>query len=235
MNAWLEQLRPVARLMPAGAKRKVKEFLARQALRRACQAIARLPEGAVPSREMLEELQRGWGNEGYAAKIEYLQEVARLAAASTRPILECGSGVTTLLVGLLAGRRGIAALSLEHIPAWGNRVSETAAGLGIPVSVRHAPLKDYGAFEWYDIASLALPEAFGLVICDGPPSATRGGRYGLLPVVDGRLARDGLILLDDADRPGETEALRKWKGEFGIDFELQPTSTTAFARARRRA
>jgi len=56
-----------------------------------------------------------------------------------------------------------------------------------------------------------------LVICDGPPSSIRGGRYGLLPVCANSLSHGCLILMDDGS-PGRTAQVQRWSQEF--EFEV---------------
>jgi hypothetical protein len=58
-----------------------------------------------------------------------------------------------------------------------------------------------------------MPDRFGLVVCDGPPSQTLGGRYGLAPVMKDRLGPGCVILLDDASREGEQEVVQRWAKE----------------------
>jgi hypothetical protein len=74
-----------------------------------------------------------------------------------------------------------------------------------------------------------MPLEFRLVICDGPPGATAGGRYGLLPVLGERLAAEATILLDDSDREGEAEVLQRWMAEDNWKVSQQKTATDAYA------
>jgi len=78
-----------------------------------------------------------------------------------------------------------------------------------------------------------MPEAFSLVICDGPPGTTKGGRYGLLPVLDKRLPPGATILLDDAGRPAETELIRRWENEAHFKTEIRGDRERGFAVMRR--
>ena len=223
-------LNQLKRLVPAQVKLSAKEALSERRLRRALRRISQLSEGQLPSRELLNELQLGWGNDGFAARYDYLEEVIGRAAKTRGSILECGTGLTSLLLGLYAGRRGVQTWSLEHIPEWHARVTAALQRHRIPgVDVCLAPLREYGNFHWYDPPLDALPEAFSLVVCDGPPGTTPGGRYGLLPVLGQRLGADALILLDDADREGETDVLRRWASEKKIRVTLQTAPTGTFA------
>ena len=225
--------RLVKRFIPARLKRAVRESLRERSFRRAVRRVAGLSAGRTPTREMLVELQEGWGNEGFAARTDYLEEVAARAVETEGPVLECGSGLTSVLLGLLAGPRGVETWSLEHLPEWRERVARALEDNGIAgVRVCHAPLKDYGEFSWYDPPPELAAAGFRLVVCDGPPGTTPGGRYGLLPVFGRRLAEGALILLDDADRGGEADVLERWAGEAELEVKVRHTPTGAFAVAR---
>jgi len=96
-------IEPVRRLVPRPLKRAVKDVMLDLTFRRAVRQIRDVAPGATPTRETLNELIVGWGNEGFAAQVDYLEEVSRHAAKTPGPILECGSGLTTIVLGLLAG------------------------------------------------------------------------------------------------------------------------------------
>ncbi|HEV7472429.1 MAG TPA: hypothetical protein VGN90_00165 [Pyrinomonadaceae bacterium] len=223
--------RAIKSLVPSRLKKAAQAAVQRYKLRRGLRALSKLSDGELPTRAMLESLSLGWGNGGFAANVDYLEEVAKNAAATSGPILECGSGLTTLLLGMLAGRRGIEVRSLEHSAAWQLRIATVLAEHRIPnVKVFSSPLRDYGNFSWYDPPIQQLPEHFGLVVCDGPPGKTKGGRYGLLPVFGDRLRKGAVIVLDDADRPGEVELVNRWQGELDLDVEFFNKSAGSFAR-----
>ncbi len=224
----------VKKFVPESLKQPVKKMLLRRQLRAAIKAIAKLPDGEVPGRRLLSELIAGWSNEGYAANLEYLEAVANASLKTAAPILECGSGATTILLGILCGKQNVEVWSLEHFPEWRERVSEALNENGLSgVHVCAAPLKDYGDFAWYDPPLAQMPPEFSLVICDGPPGSTKGGRYGLLPVMGERLSPGATILLDDAGRPGELELIKKWELEAGFKTELIKTEASEYAVMRR--
>lgn len=192
--------------------------------------ITKLPPGEVPTRQMLADLRQCWGNHSFVANVDYLEEVAYRAATTPGPILECGSGLTTILLGILAGRRGVEIYALEHISSWHEIVSNKLQQLRVPgVTLLLSPLRDYGGFTWYEPPSESLPEKFSLVICDGPPGKVPGGRYGLLPVLQDRICANNVILLDDADRPGELAVLHRWSTEAGAEVSLERKATGTFA------
>jgi hypothetical protein len=218
------------RLVPRPVKQKIKNTLNQKALDATLNEIARLPSGELPPSDLLERLQTAWDNEGMAAQTAYLREVARHASQTPGPILECGSGLTTLLIGLLAGRRNIASWTLEHFPDWHKRVSETLARQKI-TAVHNclAPLRDYGDFSWYDPPREKLPDKFSLIICDGPPGSTKGGRYGVVPVLKEKLAPGTIILLDDADREAEADALKRWSELLELSISLHEETRGKYA------
>lgn len=224
----------IKKLVPRSIKRPVKDMLLRRQLRHAIKTIGRLPAGESPNRRQLTELMTGWSNEGFAANLEYLEAVAEHSVKTKGPVLECGSGATTILMGILCGKRNIEVWSLEHYDEWRQRVSGVLSDNDIAgVHVCSAPLVEYGEFVWYDPPLAQMPEAFSLVICDGPPGSTKGGRYGLLPVCGDRLPAGATILLDDAGRPGEAELIKRWENEARFETEIRGSQERGFAVMRR--
>jgi len=65
-----------------------------------------------------------------------------------------------------------------------------------------------------------MPRRFALVVCDGPPADTPGGRYGLVPVMREHLSRGCVILLDDAEREHERTIALRWQTELSTSHEL---------------
>jgi hypothetical protein len=64
-----------------------------------------------------------------------------------------------------------------------------------------------------------MPDSFPLVVCDGPPGSTKGGRYGLVPIMREWLKPGCVILLDDAGREQERAIARRWEAELGASSE----------------
>lgn len=172
----------------------------------------------------------GWGNERWSAEARYLSEVVRSAERTKGSILECGSGLTTLMLGTVASRRGIQLHALEHDADWYARVSQAIDHFGLTnVTVHLAPLRDFGQFDWYDAPLHGMPDDFSLVICDGPPGVTRGGRSGMLPTMREKLSKTFSILLDDTNRPAERELVQEWTRELGASPTMH-ASGRGFAR-----
>src|SRR5688500_6707602 len=222
------------KLVPKSIKQPVKNMLLRRQLRDAIKAMSNLPEGQVPDRQQLSELITGWSNEGYAANLEYLEAVAKSSINTPGPVLECGSCATTILLSILCWRLSVEVWSREHSNEWRDRVIKALDTNGISEArVFESPLVEYGEFVWYDAPLAQMPAEFSLVICDGPPGDTKGGRYGLLPIMGDRLLSGSTILLDDAGRPGELELIRKWEAEAAFQTALVQTGASQYAVMRR--
>jgi len=190
--------------------------------RSAMKKFIRDPEAAIrDDHRILTRLIYGWGNEGWSALEEYLKGSLQRVAASREPILECGSGLSTLLAGIVVQRTGNSLWSLEHERSWADRVRKYLDAYRIrPAHVIDAPLRDFGDFSWYSVPFEDLPTGFSLILCDGPPGETRGGRYGLIPVMGKRIKDGAVILLDDAGRPEEQSIAKRWERELKATARL---------------
>jgi hypothetical protein len=212
----------IKRIIPKSIKNQLREAHRRYVFDKSIKEFARLRGDSLPGRKLLAGLIYGWGNEGYSAETEYLSSLTERALKTRGPILECGSGLSTVLLGLIAKRTGNAVWTLEHHPEWADRVRSVIKGLGLDsVQLCLAPLRDFQQFDWYDAPLEKMPNNFQLVVCDGPPGDTRGGRYGMLPLMREYLSSNCTILLDDAAREEEKAILEKWTQELGTRFEIE--------------
>lgn len=171
----------------------------------------------LPSRQILQKLIEGWGNEGFSAEYEYLQKIIELARTADAPVVECGSGLSTILIGLELQRRNQILFSLEHHSDWAGRVRREVANARLKnVKLCEVPLCSFGAYSWYDLSQTPLPDQFAFVICDGPPGDTPGHRYGLLPILEPKLRTGCVIVLDDYQRAEERAVAARWVEEYGL-------------------
>ncbi|WP_455287325.1 hypothetical protein [Cupriavidus necator] len=152
-------------------------------------------------------------------------------------IIEFGSGTSTVLFARaialtkndeasesFAGKRVI---SFEHDRVYHEKTLSLLKTRGLDefVSLVHSPLVDHedsGAkYLHYDcapllrqIAKLGEERALSiLVLVDGPPELTcKNARYPAIPKIFDHLGRHRIdVVLDDANRPAEKEAIRMWK------------------------
>jgi hypothetical protein len=172
--------------------------------------------GKIPEAPLVARLVRGWENEAWSADVPLLTGLLEWLPRSSGTILECGSGLSTLVLGTLARISGRRVLSLEHDPQWAARVErDLPQDLRATIDVCVTPIRNYGEFDWYSLDGVRLPSDIGFVLCDGPPGSTRGGRYGLGPVLMPLLAPGCIVLLDDTRRASEQDIMNQWCAQFG--------------------
>ncbi len=160
----------------------------------------------------LQDLRDGWGDDGFLAFEDLLQAVIEFSRKESRPILEIGSGLSTLVLAAL----GKEATTFEHEREFYDQTLSHLKRYNLKGDVRLAPLKSYGEFDWYTVPDHL--GQFGLIIADGPPGTTKGGRYGLAPVLRDHFKNNAVILLDDVQRPSERDTLERWQREFGYTY-----------------
>ena len=158
-----------------------------------------------------------------------LESLLGWVAQGRESVLECGSGLSTMVIARLLRERGSGrVIALEHDRRVAGYVSAAIEreGLGEQAAVIEAPLGPHGlaepGCEWYAPSALEpLPSEIDLLLVDGPPAGEAGlerSRYPALPVLGGRLAPSALIVLDDATRAGEAWVQERWEREHGVRF-----------------
>ena len=164
-----------------------------------------------------------------------------ISLAERRVIVELGSGVSTIVLARLARQLGGRIVAVEHHPGWAGWVRRQLKrdGLRDVATVVEAPLAPHplsldGA-PWYASGDLdSIPDSgIELLLVDGPPGYGGGmarSRYPALPALSGRLAPGALVVLDDAERPGESEILDRWEREEGWRFDRRPAERIAIGR-----
>lgn len=150
-----------------------------------------------------------------------LRIVDLVQTKSIGTIVELGSGTSTLWLAYALEARGTGGriVSLDHDPHFAGltRTALAAHGFGPDVAdVRDAPLVDGvvvgHATPWYDPQSFADLAEIDLLIVDGPPQATGDlARYPALPALLDKLAPHAIIVVDDAQRPAETQMIERWR------------------------
>jgi len=168
----------------------------------------------------------------WSAAPDFLQLIVEHALERhPRRILECGSGLSSLMLARCCRLNGGGRLtSLEDGASYARR---SQAGieryrLADVGRVIHAPLREYRlggeTFRWYDLEGLAQGPIEMLVI-DGPVGALHPlARYPALPLLYDRLAPGCVIFLDDAARPDERELVRRWLAAYpGLSHQYLAT------------
>lgn len=206
------------RFIPFRVRRYFRTRHQRYVFQRAMKRFLSRPEDlADASHPLLKDLVYGWGNASWSGSADYLARCLRDRFELRGPSVECGSGLSTVLIGAIADRAGQVHWALEHSADWGSRVQRCLDEYGIgSVRLSVTALRDYGEYEWYDPPLEEIPDAIRLAICDGPPGRSKGGRYGFLPVMRTKLETGCVILVDDIGRASEQAMVERWRVEFGV-------------------
>jgi Methyltransferase domain len=147
-------------------------------------------------------------------------------------ILECGSGVSTVLLARLLRERGRGALtSLEHDPHWAALIQDQLRREHLEQIARvvDAPLQ--GDPPWYRLDE--MPDEIDLLIVDGPPAFEPGHSARRTPALarfDDTLVRNAAVILDDIDRPGEQQTITTWETSTSWRFQLNLPACVAIGR-----
>jgi hypothetical protein len=164
-----------------------------------------------------------------AALVEICNEIVH---GERTAIVECGAGVSTLLLARLLRERGAGTLtSLEHDAHWAALIGAQLQreNLSEIARVVHAPLGAESA--WYDVGEATDP--VDLLIVDGPPAYDPGHEARRAPALahfDAQLVPGSVVVLDDLDRPGEQAVVTGWEASSPWRFEVNPRLGIAVGR-----
>ena len=165
-----------------------------------------------------------------------------------RRIVELGSGISTVLLArLLAQEAPVATAGWPQwsttpdgddgsSASWPARPSVTTSRSSTR-RLQPRPAAGAAPGTTKPRSTAGLDAAMGgdlidLLVVDGPPAFADGlglARHPALPVLRDRLAPDATVVLDDVERPGEQEVLRRWEDEFGLDFRRDRHAGVAIA------
>jgi hypothetical protein len=164
-----------------------------------------------------------------AALVEVCNEVVH--GDRTR-IVECGAGVSTLLLARLLRERGVGTLiSIEHDEHWAGLITAQLEReqLGDIARVIHAGLG--GDPVWYELDTWTDP--IDLLIVDGPPAYDPGHEARRAPALkhfEQQLVPGAVVILDDLDRPGEQSVVAGWETAGTWRFEIHRETGSAHGR-----
>lgn len=136
-----------------------------------------------------------------------------LARKATKPIIECGSGLSTVLIAAATDQQ---VWAIENHPNHAQKLRDMVKEAGLTnVVLVTAAIKD----GWYDLSAdaAAMPERFGLAIVDGPPRYL-GDR---MKFFDHFGQACDVMLFDDADGDGYLNKLREWAAANGRQVNAQ--------------
>jgi len=178
-------------------------------------AVRRLLEEAhrrIPS-SVIAELYAHWGDPLSQDAERYLASCMNETLRVEGPVLQCGAGLATVVLGALCARSGEARRHLwclEQDPHWANYIRSTLTLYGIgntSVVVTRPQLFD--GYVWYALDTERLPKQFALALCDGA-RATPRGVVGLIERLEDRLPADSVILANGVFRPNDQQRVANW-------------------------
>jgi predicted O-methyltransferase YrrM len=172
----------------------------------------------LPLRQPLPPM-RGWAVSPDLALLLY--ELVHTHAPEL--VVECGSGVSSLVLGYALESLGSGRLiSFEHDAAHARRSAALVQrhGLERQVEIVHAGLQETRlageAWQWYgpEVEETLVGQRTRLVFVDGPPGSLQPlARYPALRRLGPFLADDAILGLDDGARPDEWAITERWLRE----------------------
>lgn len=158
---------------------------------------------------------------GWAASPDLLlRMVDELLARRPAVVVECGSGLSTVMLALTVEQYGLPTriVALEHDAAYAasTRALLERHGVARHVEVRVAPLAPTSISghdtPWYDEAALDGLAEIGMLLVDGPPTTTGPlARFPAVPLLRERFAERCLILMDDMQRTSDLDTAARWE------------------------
>lgn len=160
---------------------------------------------------------------GWAGSPDFLINIARLTEERLPyTVLECSSGISTIVLAqrlMLNGKGHVYSLDHDEIFAEKTKKELIRHGLDGWATVIYAPLVNYeingSAYRWYSLSGVPNDMSVEMIVIDGPPMKLgEKTRYPALPLLYGILKKDGLIVMDDAERLDEKKIIDLWVDEF---------------------
>jgi len=148
--------------------------------------------------------------------------ISAILDGSPKVIVECGCGVSTLLMSYCMKQSGHGHIfSLEHDAEYAELIRKELQlhQLADMATVICAPLRQISlggqTWSWYDIEQLNGIGPIDLLFIDGPPGTIQEmARYPALPVLYKSLSENATVIFDDADRHDERRIIERWLREF---------------------
>jgi len=147
-------------------------------------------------------------------------------------ILECGSGVSTLIMAYCMEKTGNGHIwSLEHDKKYADIMKHTIEShqLSDKISLLYTPLKKIRlkdeSWRWYETSFLEETGPIDLLFVDGPPESTGNlARYPALPLLINYMNLNAVVIIDDASRKDEQEMIKRWLEDYP-DFQVETHNT----------
>lgn len=135
-------------------------------------------------------------------------------------VVELGCGASSLVLSRALQRNGGGELTSydQHVD-FVVQTGEWLASHGLGATMRHAPIvpnPNRWSHSWYNLSG--VPAEIDLLVIDGPPWALGPFGRGNAECMFSRIRPGGMVLLDDAARPGERVVASRWRRDWP-DFD----------------
>ncbi|MFA7588100.1 MAG: class I SAM-dependent methyltransferase [Novosphingobium sp.] len=152
-------------------------------------------------------------------------------------VVELGSGATSLVIAKALAMHGGGRLhSYDQHGPFVASMRTWLAEHGLEANFHVAPLAQRDARWpglWYDLPT--IPAEIDMLLVDGPPWAVHPFARGMADRLFDRIVPGGVILLDDAARPGERFVARRWRREQpGIELKFEGGGAKGLLVGRKR-
>jgi predicted O-methyltransferase YrrM len=142
-----------------------------------------------------------------------------------REVVELGCGASTLVLAKALEQNGGGHLtSYDQHADFVEATGRWIATHGLLATMRHAPIVEDSSgwsHSWYDLH--AVPAEIDLLVIDGPPWTLNPFVRGRAELLFERIVPGGIVLLDDAARPGERVVAARWRRDWpNFRFTLLP-------------
>lgn len=135
-------------------------------------------------------------------------------------VLELGAGQTTRFLGALQLQRPeLQVTTLESDKDWHERVSKMVSHKVVHRPLVRREIEGVEVDAYVDIDPLE-DRKFDLVLIDGPRGSKRNSRWTSLEILSGHLAKEFMVIFDDAERIGEQDTIRRFMQSRGADIEF---------------
>lgn len=161
--------------------------------------------------------------------------VDEIEARRPQVVVELGSGATSLVIAKALSLHGGGCLfSYDQHEPFVRQMEEWLSEHGLAAQFHHAPLGQRDPRWpglWYDLP--VVPAEIDMLVIDGPPWAVHPFARGMAERLFDHVAPRGIVMLDDAARPGERIVSRRWRrtwNSFEFTFEGEGTKGLLIGR-----
>ncbi len=190
--------------------------------------------------DIFERWRQSYFNATWAPAAEFVEACYHVASEAKGPIIECGSGLTTLALAIGAKESGQTVYAIEHDPGFYattlNLLETYDLKVNVILSLRpieeSVNVKTQTRHKWYDEPIMRPVGAkFAAAVIDGPPRAL-ADRTAFFPILGGYLAPRCRLMIDDMNDRALAQQMIDHCSALGFETSLFKTSK-AFMIAKR--